>query len=186
MRFSGCPAKRLRKMSDQATRKPQLDGRSGAIATPACVKAPDPFAVRAELRPARAAERQHGRIGSIATAPSGASNASRPASSHPIQRCRRVKCTPRASSRRSHARNSGDAFIALRKHPSARADEGRLTERLAPGPQGVGRKRLDGGAQVAARLAIAREERSSGSLCVRLSPPRPAIRNLRPADAMRS
>jgi len=47
-----------------------------------------------------------------AAAPSVVLNVSRWASSHPVHSCRSASFTPAASSRRSHARNSGEAFMA--------------------------------------------------------------------------
>ncbi len=61
--FSGWPSKRSRKMSDQATVKPQLAGLSGEIVTPLAARISAHAAVGAEPRPACAAERQHGRAG---------------------------------------------------------------------------------------------------------------------------
>ena len=167
--------------------KPQLDGLSGAIATPACVSASGPSAVGAKPRPARTAERQHGRV---------SVDRDRAVRRRKRQAPRLVPSGPVMPQRkphagrvepRSHARNSGEAFMATRKHPPARSDEGRLSELCAPRAQRIRRKRLDGGAQCVLGRSVARAgTASSCSLCVRLSPPRPAIRSLRPADGMRS
>ena len=92
-----------------------------------------PRPVGAEPRPACAAERQHGRAGV-----DGALSVGRlkqqmavliPAGPAMAQRELHARCE---SSRRSHARSSGEALNAFGKHPAAGADEGRLPQRLAP------------------------------------------------------
>jgi hypothetical protein len=117
-----------------------------------------PPAVRAEPRPARAAERQHGcvrldparairRLEDEATliVPSDKMMPQREPDAGRIE-----PAQPRAQQRRR--------LHGARKHPPARSDEGFLAERFAPRPQRVRRKCQDGGAQCVGP-AIAREKR---------------------------
>ncbi len=108
MRFSGVPANRSRNGVDQATRKPQLAARSGVMAQPgrAVVQAPsDPS--RGHDAPPQAST-----VASAARV-SPSARRSAPPSAKPTQRRRIMNRTPNAASRASHARNSGDAFMAF-------------------------------------------------------------------------
>jgi hypothetical protein len=110
MRLSGAPAWRCRICTDQAVRKPQLAGLNGAMRMPgssAVQPASEPS--RGQEAPPRASTVAAARD---ATAPSGVSKRSVPSSSRPAQRWRSASLTPSPSSRRSHARSSGEAFIA--------------------------------------------------------------------------
>ena len=112
MPFSGWPSKRFRKISDHATVKPQLAGRNGDIATPlaASVSTHAPSEPsRGQLAPPSASTVARA---STARWPSAFETTDCPSSSQPVQRCRSTSCTPIASSRRSHARSSGDALNA--------------------------------------------------------------------------
>ena len=88
-----------------------LAGRNGARATPLAAsqgaQAPSEPS-RAQLAPPSASTVTTGRR---TCRPPGVANAS-PAPSNPCQRQRVCRVTPRASSRRSQARSSGEAFIA--------------------------------------------------------------------------
>ena len=111
-RFSGWPSKRRRNASDQSTRKPQLDGTSGATATPFSTRSSAQSPVeprRGQLAPPSAST-----VASAATTSSlpGASKTSRPSSSQPSQRRRVRNSTPMSASRPSQARSSGEAFMA--------------------------------------------------------------------------
>ncbi len=113
--FSGWPSKRSRKISDQATVNPQLAGRSGDIATSFAASVstqPPSDPSRGQLAPPSASTVASA---STARAPSGVANNRRPSSSQPVQRCRSANCTPMNSSRRSHARSSGEALNASGK-----------------------------------------------------------------------
>ena len=169
--------------SDHATTKPQFAGlQRRDRRCPSRARISDPAAIGAEPRPACAAERQHRRIRRRhATAPSGVSNSSAPSSSQPVQRCRSANCTPIASSRRSQARSSGDAFIAFgNTRPLEPTKVGWPSSALQSRSASGGNASI-AASQMRLRRAIARQESVSASLCVRLSPPRPAIRNLRPS-----
>ena len=112
--LSGWPSKRSRKISDQATVKPQLAGRSGDIVDALRGERFHPCAIRAKPRPACAAERQHGRASfdGARRHPASETTDGR-CSSQPVQRWRSANCTPGESSRRSHARSSGEALNAF-------------------------------------------------------------------------
>ena len=147
-----------------------------------------PCAVGAEPRPACAAERQHGgaRIDRARCHPASR-NDRRRRSSQPVQRWRSANCTPAASSRRSHARSSGEALNACGNTRPLEPTKVGCPSASLHSRKRIRRKRLDRGARDAASLRrSARETAGSASLCVRLSPPRPAIRNLRPADGIAS
>ena len=113
--FSGWPSKRSRKISDHATLNPQLAGCSGDIVTPLAASVsthPPSDPSRGQLAPPSAST-----VASASTArePSGLTNERRPSPSQPVQRWRNANCTPIESSRRSHARNSGEALNASGK-----------------------------------------------------------------------
>ena len=187
MPLSGWPSKRSRKMSDQATVKPQLAGRSGDIVTPLAASVsthapsdpsrgqlapPSASTVALRIDDARSVRRFKQQAALLV--PAGPAVAQRELHAHRIE-----PPQPCAQQRRGLER--------FGKHPAAGADEGRLPQRLAPCAQRVRRKRLDRGARAAASpRRSARGTAGSASLCVRLSPPRPAIRNLRPADGIAS
>ncbi|MNY17440.1 hypothetical protein D3C86_1507590 [compost metagenome] len=110
----GWPAKRSRNRGDQATSKPTLEGRKGAMATPASASqgvqaASEPSL--AQLAPPRASTTASGRS---VRSPSVVSKLRAP-SFQPVQRERVRISTPRLSSRASQARSSGEAFIARGK-----------------------------------------------------------------------
>ncbi len=110
MRLSGVPAKRARRWSDQATAKPILAGRRGAMATSGS------SAVQPPSEPSRGQEAPPS-ASTIASArcsasPSGVAKRAAPSGARPIQRWRVRSATPCAASRASHARSSGEAFIA--------------------------------------------------------------------------
>ena len=109
-----------------------------------------------------------------------------PASSQPCQRCRRAKATPSDSSRRSHARSSGEALKALGKTRPLEP-----TKVSWPRPSLQRRSAAGGKASMAGRrCGSASPKRSTNcarsSLWVRLRPPRPAMSSLRPTDGIRS
>ena len=171
-------------MVAQATAKPELDGRSGDICTHLAARVSDPCAVGAEPRPACAAERQYRRARLDDLRSIRRLKAQRPCSSQPVQRCAR-KFYAHRSSRRSHARSKGDALKAFgntRPLEPMKVSCPALRSSRATLAAGT----LDRSFQMRHRLAVAREECGNGSLWVRLSPPRPAIRNLRPADGIAS
>ena len=145
-----------------------------------------PSAIRPEPRPARAAERQHGRIGidgaravgrqkrqMSSVVPAGPAMTQRELHADRIQ-----PPQPRAQQRRG--------LEGFRENPAAGADKGRLPQRFAPvaqaHPAETPRSRAS---DAASRCRSAREIAGNASLCVRLSPPRPASRNLRPTEASR-
>ena len=144
-----------------------------------------PSAVRAETRPARAAERQHGRVG--LDRDRARRRLERERAFHPSRssdggmRSARRPHRAAAATRATAARPSwlrGNTRPLDRRRSADRAPRTRRARRRAETPRWRRERR--------GRRAIARKNGSSGSLCVRLSPPRPAIRNLRPADGMRS
>ena len=112
MRFNGAPSKR-RIASDQPTLKPQFDGLSRAMATPRAASRSTQLASepsRGQLAPPSASTVTSA---AMAASRSPCAKRSRPAPSQPSQRWRKAKRAPNASSRRSQARSSGEAFIAL-------------------------------------------------------------------------
>jgi hypothetical protein len=113
MRLSGAPARRAPNGFDHGATNPQLAGCKGTTVTPAAATAatqPPSEPSRGQLAPPSASTAASGR--SMTMAPSGRTKASAP-SCQPIKRCRMAKSTPAPCSRRSQARSSGDAFIAL-------------------------------------------------------------------------
>ncbi len=115
MPFNGWPAKRSRNVSLQLTRKPQLEGRSGAISTPAPASVPAQLPSEpslGQLAPPKASTVTSAR-GVIR--PSALSKHGPPSSVQPTQRCRILNCTPIPLSCRNQTRKSGDAFIARGK-----------------------------------------------------------------------
>ena len=158
MRFSGWPSKRSRNTSDQFATKPQFAGRSGAIGDAGFRQDIGPAAVGAEPRPARAAERQHQRVGMDRHA------AFRRLEQHAAAL---VPADPMVAQLKAHAggieppqpgAQQRRGLERFREHAAARSDEGLLAEALAPGAHRGGRKRLDRGAQPRRRLAVAGEE----------------------------
>ena len=147
----------------------------------------DPRAIGAQPRPACAAERQHRRAASrrraVHPAFENADGPARPSRSSddaaPISR-------PSQSSRRSHARSKGEALKAFGNTRPLEPTKVSCPSASLQSRKALRRERFDGGFQMRHRLAVARKECGNGSLCVRLSPPRPAIRNLRPADGIAS
>ena len=126
----------------------------------------DPAAIGAEPRPARAAERQHHGIGmERVTRPSGVSNRTSPRSSQPIQWCRSLNSTPRVAEPPQPGAQQRRGLERFRKHAAARSDERVLAQALAPGAHGGRRKRLDRGAQMRHRRAVAREEARRALRC---------------------
>ena len=176
--FSGWPSKRSRKISDQATVKPEFAGRSGEIARPW------PRAARPRRRrsPAAASSRRRAPARSRAPRP----RAARPGfeKQPPVL----VPARPAVPQRQPHAHRIQPAqpgaqqrrgFHGHWKHPAAGADEGLLAQRVAPVAQGVRRKRFDGRRRAAAApRGSERGIAGSGSLWVRLSPPRPGHQEL--------
>ena len=183
--LSGWPSKRSRKISDHAMVKPELAGLNGDIATPlaASVSTHAPFdPSRGQLAPPSAS--------TVARAPttrrpSGVWNSKWPSSFQPVQRWRSANCTPMASSRRNHARRSGDALNAAGKTRPLEPMKVGCPNASLHSCNSAGGK-LPSQPQAALCVAIARQKSGKASLCVRLSPPRPAIRNLRPADGIAS
>ena len=117
-----------------------------------------PVAGRAEPRPARAAERQHGRVGGDDLVPVRRDE---------YQTSGRVPSAPAAARAEGDA-GAGEArqpgaqqrrgFHRFRKNAAAGADERRLPERFAPGAHRLRRQRLDGRQQAVPRAAVARQE----------------------------
>jgi hypothetical protein len=119
--FSGAPACLAARCSLQPMSKPQFDGRSGAVSTPAACSAgsqapSEPS--RGQLPPPSASSTASART---VTSPAGAwkrSTTSPRASgcnAPGCQRCRMCSRTPAARSRCSQARSSGAAFISSGK-----------------------------------------------------------------------
>ena len=109
MRLRGWPAKRVRKWSDQATVKPQLDGRRG-------VTAPGNWAVQVPSEPSRGQEPPpSARIVTFGFSSAAGSKRGVPSVDQPIQVWRRRNVTLRLVRRASQARSRGEAFIARGK-----------------------------------------------------------------------
>ena len=110
MPFSGAPSNRSRKTGDHATVKPQLAGCSGATHTPSAssrpVQRPSEPSCGQDAPPSASTVTSKLRL----TGPSGVSKRRAPPGSHPVQRWRGQKATPWPASRRSQARNSGEAL----------------------------------------------------------------------------
>ena len=190
--LSGCPAKRSANtvLHPPCTSKPQLDGCSGATATPRAAssgtQAPSEPR-RDQLPPPSASTTARART-RISCAP--CANTSRPASSQPLQRWRMCICTgqPGAGWRRrySQARSKGAAFISVGKtrpeEPTKVSMPKSCAQRRAPGPSNWASDAAKGSWAAPKRRA----KISGGSLCVRFRPPRPASKNLRPTEGMAS
>ena len=174
MRLSGSPSKRSRKIVRPVDDHAAIGGPQRRDRNAGARHDLGPASVGAQPRPARAAERQHGRVGRArVTTPGGVSNVSAPSSSQPVQRWRGLNTTPAASSRLSQARNSGDAF---RLFGNTRPLDPTKVSWPSPSHHArshVGRERLDRIAQARRRSAVAREERVE----------RFAVREIEPAAA---
>lgn len=115
MFFSGSPAKRSRNIVLQATSKPQLAGRKGAISEPptrssGAQAASEPSLGQLAPPSARMVTRAR-----TVLRPLGSSIRRPPMASQPLQVERGRSDTPRSSRRESQARSRGEAFIALGK-----------------------------------------------------------------------
>ena len=160
---------------EAAVGRPQRrDGDAG------CASGVDPAAVGAKPRPAGAAQRQHGGVGRdrnaalrrleeqrAAVVPAG------PAVPQLERDARRGE--PRAATRAAAARPSWPSGTPARWSRRRSAGPAPRTRRA-----GGRRERLDAARSRGAARRSGRATARSGSLWVRLSPPRPAIRNLRP------
>ena len=183
--LNGWPAKRAAKYSLQPPRtsKPQLAGASGAIATPRCLQQRHPGAVGAQPRPARAAQRQDRGLGPYhALALRRRRIARRPRSRPADEAMPHVKLHARA-------RAAGAAMRAAAAPPSCRWETpGPNVPTKVAMPSPCAQSRSACGAELPAARARpaggarrnARRRCSNGSECVRLRPPLPASRNLRP------
>ncbi len=117
-----------------------------------------PQAVGAQVRPARAAQRQNGCIGAdlcrtfrrIEQMAAFCIPAHPPVAQLEANAGRIEAPEPGAQQRR--------CFHRPRKHPPARTDERLLAQLLAPGAQGIRRKGVDGGAQMRRGCAVARKK----------------------------
>ena len=146
-----------------------------------------PRPVGSEPRPACAAERQHGRARIDGALSVGRLKQQRPSSSQPVQRWRSVNCTPMAIEPPQPRAQQRRGLERFRETP------GRWSRRrsAAPAPRSMRAKRPAETPRSRPRAAASprrsgRGTAGSASLWVRLSPPRPAIRNLRPADGIAS
>ena len=153
------PAKRSRKMFDQATVNPQLAGRSGVIVhSSAPASRPSRRRSRAAASLRRRAPAPSRRVSTARGAVAAFETDKCPSSSQPVQRWRSANCTPMASSRRSHARSSGEALNACGKTrpleptkvgcPSASPSRAKRAAEMLQSPRELRR-----------RFAVAREER---------------------------
>ena len=171
--LSGWPSKRSRKTSDHPTVKPQLAGRNEEIAISFAASNSTHVPSEPKPRPASAAKREHRRT----------------RSDYPFAiRCLKpqspllVPASPAMPKRELYAlriqppqpgAQQGRSLEALRKHPPAGADEGRLAQRVAPFAQPIRRKVGDHGFQPRRRFAIACKERGQRLAVGQIEPAAP-------------
>ena len=182
MRFSGAPAKRPRRWSDQAMWKPQLAGRSGATPSSSPAQAPS--------EPSRGQEAPP----SASTVAAGRSSTGPPAPRRPARHppspasdAATASVTPSPPSRPSQARSSGEAFIARGKtRPELPMKVGWPSASAQAIRAAGGKASMNGARRSPAPRRSGPRKAGSGSECVRFSPPRPAISSLRAGEGMRS
>ena len=186
--FSGAPACSLAKWSLQPMSKPQFDGCKRRDVDAARLQQRLPGAVGTELRPAAAAEREHHGVGvHVHFAARAWRSAARRRRASRCQRCCTWKRTPCSRRRRTQPRSSGAALRSVGNTrpelptkvstPSPRAHSRRVVGIEIAQPAARPRACVRGSAATKAGL---------GSEWVRLSPPLPAIRNLRPTEPLAS
>ena len=158
--LQGLALEALAKMLRPGDRKAHVGWKERRNRNAAIGKEADPPAVRAELRPARPAERQDCRRSAAAARRSGPglSNTSRPSPSKPIKRCRRAKRTPRPSKPRQPGAQERRCLHRHREDPSARPDECRLSESLAPNPEVLGQQGVEIRPEACGRSAVTARE----------------------------
>ena len=163
--------------------KPQLAGRSAMTSTPWTVR----ISTQPPSDPAAASLRRQARGRSRrvdGASPSACSKAGRRYRPSRSSRWRNANSTPAGVEPSQPGAQQRRGLERFRKHAPA------CRQRSAdPAPRSsaddVRRERLDRGCRLR-RVAVARQEWRHGSLWVRFRPPRPAIRNLRPADGIAS
>ena len=169
------------------TVKPEFAGRSGDICTPLPARDLRPKRRRS---PAAASLRRRApaRLRALSTTcavPPAFENEGAPARPSRSQRWRMSMRTPATRSRCSQARSKGAASMAVGRtrplEPTKVSCPGRRSSRATPAAKTLRWRR-----QMRRASPKRATKAANGSASVRLSPPRPASRNLRPADGIAS
>ncbi len=183
MFFKGWPAKRSAKIGLQATSKPLLAGSNGVTATPRpCRMSAQPPVEpsRGQLAPPRA------RTTTSAGTLSPSSKINSPSGFHPRHSLCMWNRTPWACRRPIQARSRGEAFRVRGKTRPLEPMKVGWPSPSAHAVRSAGVKASRTGRIQAAASPYRATKALKSSEWVRLSPPRPAIRNLRPRLGIRS